>query len=317
MDFLNKFRRLLSHGGKNKHMKKYYSYNRKKSGDIRKVKRIILFVTSAVIVMFISALAAERIYKVTQDVDASEIEQQNESKEYLSLENDPFADDVAFVEKYLYQQYQGIIPDGADGRKIAYLTFDDGPSDTITPMILDTLKKENVKATFFVLGQALDKNDANKELLKRQVAEGHAIGNHTYSHNYEYLYPKGVVNVDNFMADVEKNNTLFKSILGDNFHTRNIRLPGGHMSWKGMKALDDILSDRDYHQVDWNTLPKDSEGQRKTASELVQELIKTVSGREKAIILMHDNYGKEETAKALPEIIKYLKEQGYEFRTMK
>lgn len=298
-------------------MKKYYSYNRKRSANIRKAKRIILFVTSVVIVMCVGALAAQKIYKATQDVSASEVEPENKSGQYLSLENDPVADDVAFVEKYLYQQDLGIMPDGADGRKIAYLTFDDGPSDTVTPIILDILKEEDVKATFFILGQALEKNDTNKELLKREVLEGHAIGNHTYSHNYKYLYPNGTVNVDNFMVDVEKNDYLFKSILGNDFHTRSIRFPGGHMSWKGMKPLDDILSAKDYHQVDWNTLPKDSEGQRKNASQLVQELIKTVSGREKAIILMHDNYGKEETAKALPEMIKYLKEQGYEFRTMK
>lgn len=298
-------------------MKKKYRYRKQKSHNIKKARGIILFVTSAVIMMGFSIFIAQKVYIMTQNARASEIEEQGESGQYLSLENDPLADDVAFLEKYLYQQDQGIIPDGADGRKIAYLTFDDGPSDTVTPMILDILKEENVKATFFILGQALDKNDTNKDLLKREVAEGHAIGNHTYSHNYKYLYPNKTVNVDNFMSDVEKTNSLFKSILGDDFSTRAIRFPGGHMSWKGMKPLDDILSAKDYHQVDWNCLPKDAEGGYKDASQLIQELKKTVKGREKAIILMHDTYGKEETAKALPEIIKYLKEQGYEFRTMK
>ena len=221
------------------------------------------------------------------------------------------------MEKYLNQQMKGQMPDGADGKKVAYLTFDDGPSETVTPIILDTLKAENVHATFFVVGKAVDESDITKGLIKREVDEGNAIGNHTYSHNYNYLYPNKTVSVDNFMADVNKTNQSLKNILGENFSTRAIRFPGGHMTWKGMDAMDATMKEKDYHQVDWNALSKDAEGAPKKAEQLEQELIKTVTGRQKAVILMHDTYGKEETAKALPEIIKYLKEQGYEFRTMK
>lgn len=179
------------------------------------------------------------------------------------------------------------------------------------------MKEYDIKGTFFILGKEVDKSDKTKEILKRTVEEGHAIGNHTYSHNYKYLYPNGTVDVNNFMSDIEKTNESLKNILGNDFFTRAIRFPGGHDSWNGVKAIDDIISDKDYHQVDWNALSKDSEGNSKTASELVNEVIKTVKGREKAVILMHDKYGKEETAKALPTIIEYLKSEGYEFRTMK
>ena len=235
-----------------------------------------------------------------------------------SLENDPVADDIAFVEKYLNQQMKGQMPDGAaDGKKVVYLTFDDGPSETVTPHILDTLKAENVHATFFLVGKAIDESKVTKNLVKREVEEGNAIGNHTYSHNYNYLYPNKTVNVDNFMADVNKTNKSLKNILGENFQTRAIRFPGGHMTWKGMEPMDAVMKEKDYHQVDWNAMTRDAEGKPKNAEQLKQELIKTIVGRQKAVILMHDTYGKEETAKALPEIIKYLKEQGYEFRTMK
>ncbi|KJD43726.1 polysaccharide deacetylase [Paenibacillus terrae] len=110
--------------------------------------------------------------------------------------------------------------------------------------------------------------------------------------------------------------------LGQDFSTRVIRLPGGHMTWQkndpnGMDALDKALRDKDYHQVDWNVLPKDTEGAPKNAEELIREFIKSIRTREKAVVLMHDTYGKEETAKALPEIITYLKKQGYEFKTIK
>ena len=311
-------------------MKKRVTRSRKKSLNV-KLARISILITSIVIsIIIITTLIEKKFYIEEEGVNASvtenninnledineEVDDINGNK-YLQLQEDTIADDVAFLEKYISQQKQGIMPDGANGKKVAYLTFDDGPSETVTPLILDILKEYNIKGTFFILGKEVDKNDKTKEILKRTVEEGHAIGNHTYGHNYNYLYPNGTVDVNNFMSDIEKTNESLKNILGNDFFTRAIRFPGGHDSWKGLKAIDDIISDKDYHQVDWNALSKDSEGNSKTASELVNEVIKTVKGREKAVILMHDNYGKEETAKALPTIIEYLKSEGYEFRTMK
>lgn len=105
-------------------------------------------------------------------------------------------EDVAFIEKYLNQQMKGQMPDGADGKKVVYLTFDDGPSETVTPKVLDTLKAENVHATFFLVGKAIDESETNRNIVKREFAEGNAIGNHTYSHNYGYLYPNGKINLE-------------------------------------------------------------------------------------------------------------------------
>ena len=240
----------------------------------------------------------------------------------LTAESNSEVEDVAFVEKYLDQQMKGQKPDGADGKKVVYLTFDDGPSETVTPQILDILKSENVHATFFVVGKALDKNEASKSLVKRELSEGNSIGNHTYSHDYNYLYPNGKINLTNCMLDIEKTNQSLRNVLGKDFSTRAIRFPGGHMTWKskdtkGMDSMDKALHEKDYHQIDWNSLSQDAEGAPKNAEQLKEEVIKTVSGRQKAVILMHDTYGKEETAKALPEVIKYLKEQGYEFKIIK
>jgi len=310
-------------------MKHNHRYNKNKVKNIKNARTMILFIIIAAFVVGGSTLMAVKFSESKQAVQALEVNKETNSESsggdntnelnsnLSSLENDPVADDIAFVEKYLNQQMKGQMPDGADGKKVAYLTFDDGPSETVTPFILDTLKAENVHATFFVVGKAVDESDITKGLIKREVDEGNAIGNHTYSHNYNYLYPNKTVSVDNFMADVNKTNQSLKNILGQNFSTRAIRFPGGHMTWKGMDAMDATMKEKDYHQVDWNALSKDAEGAPKKAEQLKQELIKTVVGRQKAVILMHDTYGKEETAKALPEIIKYLKEQGYEFRTMK
>jgi len=313
-------------------MKHNSRYNKNRVKNIKSSRTKILFIIIVAFVVGDSILMAVKfseskqailMFNINKEISLESSGEENTNNEnelnsnLSSLENDPVADDIAFVEKYLDQQRKGQMPDGADGKKVVYLTFDDGPSVTVTPLILDTLKAENVHATFFVVGKAVDESNTTKNLIRREVEEGNAIGNHTYTHNYKYLYPNRTVNVDNIMVSINKTNKSLKNILGDDFSTRAIRFPGGHMSWKGMKIIDAVIKEKDYHQIDWNALIKDAEGTSKNAEQLKQELIKTIQGRQKAVVLMHDTYGKGETAKALPEIIKYLKEQGYEFRTMK
>ncbi|MTK13270.1 MAG: polysaccharide deacetylase [Clostridiaceae bacterium] len=209
-----------------------------------------------------------------------------------------------------------------DGKKIAYLTFDDGPSTTVTPKILDVLKQYNIKGTFFVLGSNIEQGEGSKEMIKRIFEEGNAIGNHSYTHNLSKLYPHNRVNINYFMQEVDKTNNALKGVLGQDFNTRIIRMPGGYVSRQYYKdpnlpAFDAKLKEKNLCSVDWNALNADAEGKRKNASQLLDEVKVTTAGKEKVIILMHDTYGKEETAKALPQIIEYLKSQGYEFKTLK
>ncbi|NOW07292.1 polysaccharide deacetylase [Clostridium beijerinckii] len=297
---------------------------------IKKRKFAILLTIIAAAIIIGIAIAVQKSVMNKQTAEAlnangnpySEGDKNQTDSDVYNSARSSEVEDVAFIEKYLNQQMKGQMPDGADGKKVVYLTFDDGPSETVTPKVLDTLKAENVHATFFLVGKAIDESETNKNIVKRELAEGNAIGNHTYSHNYGYLYPNGKINLENCMSDFEKTNQSLKNILGQDFSTRAVRFPGGQMTWdkkdpSGADAMDKALHEKDYHQIDWNSLSQDAEGAHKNAEQLKQEVIKTVSGREKAIILMHDTYGKEETAKALPEIIKYLKQQGYEFKIMK
>lgn len=204
-----------------------------------------------------------------------------------------------------------------DGKKIVFLTFDDGTSKTNTPKVLDILKKEDVKATFFLTGQNIENGgDEAKELVKQEFNEGHAIANHSYSHDVRKLYPGRTLDIEAFKADFEKNDKLLKDILGKYFSTRVIRCPGGYMSWKGMEPLDKHLEENNMVSIDWTSLNADAEGKRKNAKELTDYAIKTSEGKEMVVLLMHDTYGKEETVKALPSIIKYFKDNGYEFRTL-
>jgi peptidoglycan/xylan/chitin deacetylase (PgdA/CDA1 family) len=204
-----------------------------------------------------------------------------------------------------------------DGKKIAFLTFDDGPSTTVTPKILKILKDNNVKATFFIVGKQLEESSKAKNILLDTYNQGHAIANHTYSHNYSKLYPNGTADTITYMEEVEKTNNLLKSVIGENFSTRVIRFPGGHASWKGTEDLDKILEEKSYKFIDWNALIGDAEGGHKTKAQLLERYHQTFTTQDKVVLLMHDTYGKESTAEALQDIITDLKNKGYEFKTLK
>ncbi|WP_370772232.1 polysaccharide deacetylase family protein [Clostridium sp.] len=242
---------------------------------------------------------------------------------YLSFEEDPNADDAAMVAENTKGLLNGTkhYPVRTDGKKVVYLTFDDGPSTTNTPGILDVLDRYNVKATFFILGKSIEGNEEAKNILKETAKRGHAIANHTYSHDYSYLYPNRTMNVDNIVSDIEKNNSIMKEVLGEDFSTRVIRFPGGYWSWEGRTAMKEAMEQNGYYNVDWNALNKDAEGKPKNADELLQSTKETVEAlgpeADSVVLLMHDTYGKEETVKALPQIIEYLQEKEFEFRTIK
>lgn len=204
-----------------------------------------------------------------------------------------------------------------NGKKIVFLTFDDGTSKTNTPEVLRILDENNIKATFFLTGSNIENGgETARELVKQEFESGHAIANHSYSHDCNKLYPGRNLDMKAFKEDYEKNDKLLKSILGENFTTHVMRCPGGYMSWKNMDELDKYLEKNNIASIDWNALNADAEGPKKNAKQLAQYAIKTSEGKEMVVLLMHDTYGKEETVKALPTIIKYFKDNGYEFRTL-
>lgn len=104
--------------------------------------------------------------------------------------------------------------------KVAYLTFDDGPDDENTPAVLDVLKEAGVKATFYVTGVQAK---AHPEVLRRIYDEGHAIGNHSYDHRYEKLYPS----VDGFFREMAQTDEILYGILG--VRPLILRAPGGRI----------------------------------------------------------------------------------------
>lgn len=207
-----------------------------------------------------------------------------------------------------------------DENKYVFLTFDDGPSPN-TEKVLDILKEKDVKATFFVLGQNLENNTSSQELLKRAISEGNAIGNHSYSHNMKKLYPNNNIDINAFMNEIDHTNNLLKNILGNDFDTKVIRMPGGYNTRKyyndpSLPAFNDILNKNNIVSIDWNALTGDAEGKNYSPHYMLDYAIKTSENKNQIVILMHDTYGKEKTVEMLPNLIDYYKSHGYEFKTI-
>jgi len=192
--------------------------------------------------------------------------------------------------------------------KVAYLTFDDGPSPLVTPKILETLKQHGIKATFFIIGKMAEQNP---ELVRQIQEEGHLICNHTYSHNYKLIY----TSPDNFMADVARCEEVLKNILGDDFKTGILRFPAGSFGKKRL-PFRKLAKENGYMSIDWNSLNGDAEALHIPADVLVNKVKETIKNRKKAVVLMHDSNTKDTTAEALPAIISYLESEGYAFKTL-
>lgn len=184
--------------------------------------------------------------------------------------------------------------------KVIALTFDDGPWPNVTESILATLKKENIKATFFVVGQPLK---SFPELGKKVLADGHVIANHTMHHWYHRMTP---LVAEREIEDTEK---IIKEVL--NVETDYFRPPGGVMT----NGLVSYAQSKKQSVVMWSIDSNDSRPRRPSP----EEMVKTVVGEATpgAIVLMHDGGGSHEnTAKALPQMISQLRAKGYKFVTV-
>ena len=194
--------------------------------------------------------------------------------------------------------------------KRAFLTFDDGPSSN-TNQILDILNERGIKATFFVLGSNVEKNP---EMVKRMYDEGHFIANHGYSHVYETIYQSPQAVLDEY----NRCNQVVRDAIGEQeYNSHLFRFPGGLVGGKYAdikNQANDLLLLNDIVHVDWNALNGDSETTSPTIEYEVQRIQETVGDKQSVVILMHDAQAKTVTVEALPTIIDYLKEQGYEFK---
>lgn len=202
------------------------------------------------------------------------------------------------------------IYNGEEGKRV-FLTFDDGPSNAVTPYILDTLKKYNVKATFFVLGNRVE---SNSELIKREYNEGHYIANHGYSHKYSKIYSSS----SKVLEEYNKTEDAIKKVLGEEYSSNLFRFPGGSIGGEYdavKKQTRKLLKEKNIAYLDWNSLTNDSAGAN-TKEKIMKNLKDTVANKNNVVVLMHDAPDKILTYETLPEIINYLQKRGYAFKNM-
>lgn len=190
---------------------------------------------------------------------------------------------------------------------VIWLTFDDGPSAKLTPKVLDILKKENVKATFFVINYSA----LNEPIIKRIVAEGHTIGIHGYSHEYSKIYKSKETFMSNIYTLQDK---IYKST---GVKSMYIRFPGGSSNTVSRKYCKGIMTEltkevlaKGFKYFDWNISSGDAGG-AKNAKAVYKNVTKSLSKKRGNLVLCHDIHQK--TLEALPEIIKYAKKEGYTF----
>ena len=204
------------------------------------------------------------------------------------------------------------------GDLTAYLSFDDGPNPKYTEQILDILKEYDIKATFFMLGKYMEKYP---EIAQRVKEEGHAVGCHSYDHNYTYLYSSK----ENTLADLAKWEKAAKAVFGEVPADRLYRFPGGSLTAGKLRGtLKEAIGYEGYRGFDWNALNNDSQSRLRPAGTTVEEYLKdsflsttAYSFRKETapkIFLFHETY--QETVDMLPWMIEYLQEKGCTFSTL-
>ena len=205
-----------------------------------------------------------------------------------------------------------IYPPSGGGNGYIYLTFDDGPSN-LTLDILNILKEEGVKATFFVTGQS----DSTNYIIKRAYDEGHTIALHTYSHEYSYVYSS----VDNYFADLNRISNKVENIIGKK--TNIIRFPGGSSNTVSrnysigiMTRLTGEVLNNGYRYFDWNVDADDAGGAYTDSNRIYLNVVNNLSHSKTNVVLMHDSYGHTATRDALRNVIQYGKRNGYRFASI-
>lgn len=261
------------------------------------VKKLFLFFFVSFIIIFFTLL----LFLLFPDISPNSVYTSISENKYDFLKNLDISD-VSSLQSQVSSIY-------TSDKKIAYLTFDDGPTKKATGKILDILAEENIRATFFVIGSYANHHP---DLVKRAFDEGHYIANHTYHHSNSILFKSQ----SDFLSEIKStDNEIGKAIGIPDYSSHLFRFPNGYMSpiyKKEKKWATSLLSEMNYLFVDWNCLNRDSEKIYST-SDLLQNLKSSSKNKGSLVILMHDTFDLSDTPSALKDSILYLKSEGYEF----
>ncbi|MDO5557645.1 MAG: polysaccharide deacetylase family protein [Clostridia bacterium] len=264
----------------------------------------VIVIVSAFLGIYVAKLKNRKfeIYAGILEEQANLIEEETRTEEKMRRKN---------IFPLMDEQVNNILNIYNDtGEKRVFLTFDDGPSNTVTPLILDVLKEKNVKATFFVLGNRVK---SYPEIINRMYNEGHYIGNHGYSHKYSQIYES----IDSALFEYNKTEQAIKEALGNQeYNSRIFRFPGGLNGgvYKDIKqGVKERLIENNIAYLNWNALTNDSGIQNPTRETIMQNLSQTSEGKNSIVLLMHDASSKILTYETLPDVIEFYTQRGYNF----
>lgn len=204
----------------------------------------------------------------------------------MLIEQPPLLYRLLFPEAFWRVKYPSEKP-------VVFLTFDDGPVPEVTPQVLDLLDELGVKATFFMVG---DNVRRHPELLEEVRRRGHGVGNHTM-HHLQGMRTRGV----SYLRDVAEADALIGS--------RLFRPPHGIMRWGQARAIKNR-----YNIIMYDVVSRDYN--RRLSPERIFDNVRRYS-RDGSIIVFHDSLkARDNMLAAMPRAVRWLQEQGYEFRTL-
>ncbi len=275
---------------------------------------VIILLILLIILLYVFNIHKKMLAVKEQDINDSEIINEGDSPKQEIIDEKQESENIINNTKLPQLTQTGIENMNniyVTNEKIAYITFDDGPSQNITPQILSILEQYNIKATFFVLGCNVARYP---NLVKQEYETGHYIANHGYSHSYDAIYSSPQMVLDEYT----KTEQLIRTVIGQEEYCSHLfRFPGGSggKKYRDVKAqAKQLLADNGILYIDWNSLTNDSVG-KPTEESIMNSLITTVGTKNSVVILMHDAASKQLTANMLPQILNYLIEQGYTFKT--
>ena len=297
-----------------------FNYNIYITKPYRKKSDIYIVIISIFILFFLILIAKQSIDMINRKRALNKYVEQavTVKEEQERIEEERKIEEAKKLEEYKNNKMPQLTDEGKQNieniyhseTKRAFLTFDDGPSSN-TPAILDILKQENIPASFFVLGNAVERQP---EYVKRAYEEGHYIANHGYSHVYSKVYASPEAVLDEFNSC----NTAVQNAIGiPEYNSHLFRFPGGLVGGRYAELklqAKQILNDNNIVNIDWNCLTGDAETRYPTEEKLMNGLIDTSNGKNSIVVLMHDAVEKTTTVETLPKVINYLREQGYEFK---
>lgn len=193
-----------------------------------------------------------------------------------------------------------------ESTKKIFLTFDDGPGGKVTEEILNTLKENDVKATFFLIGELVEKHP---DLVKRMNDEGHSIGVHTFTHERNKIYR----NDSSFLKENLKAQESIEKVIGKKVFSLRFPFGSNNSTYTLKKSLVDSLHKQGFRIYDWTVDSTDALNPNLSPSSIVQ---KSISNSDYIVLLMHCGYSNNNSAKALPSIIKHFKSAGYSFEVI-